>query len=185
MLYSQKLFITLTKTGWFPTGCAMCLSPHKDKMAALPAPSLFPDNDKLVGASHKWLSPSVSPRQWKTMTDKPLKAKLFMLQCAATLSHWAQLLSAWFHHGFVPYSCFTHQYCQFCPLCSTGVQAVFAAGQNHIPELYLRNGKGMGDDGREWGQSCGRRWGQSYTPSCIEERDVTSQDYLLFIVHGQ
>lgn len=133
---------------------------------------LFPDKDNVVGASHRWLSLSPNPRQWKTMMDKTPKAKLFMLHHAAVLLRWARLL------GLV-----SPQFCSPEPLPTPAlpclptllhwVQAAFTAGQSHIPEPHLRNGKRMGDGGRGWGQPCD------------EGRDVTSQGCLLLIIYGQ
>lgn len=187
MLYTQKMFITLTKTRWLPAGCAVCLSPHKEKMAALPAPStmcLFPDNDTLVRVSHRWISPSLSPRQWKTMMDKPLKAKLFMLHCAATVALGSAPLSWVLPRFFFPAAA-SHT--------STATSSYFTGGcRLHL--LLVRTPS----QSCTWGM--GRGWvtvvedgvnpvaEDGVNPihhPCDEERDVTSQGCLLFIIYGQ
>lgn len=48
------------------------------------------ENDKVVSASPSWLSPSLSLRQWKIMTDKTLEVRSSVLSCTV-----APLYQAW------------------------------------------------------------------------------------------
>lgn len=45
----------------------------------------------MVGIPHRWLSPSLSVRQWKTMTDKTLKVRSSVLCCTTAPLHQAWL----------------------------------------------------------------------------------------------
>lgn len=74
-----------TKTGVHPHDFALP-GQDNDKIVAVPALSAmwFSHKDEVAGAPHSWLSLSPSPRQKKTMTDKPSKARPFMSHCTTT-----------------------------------------------------------------------------------------------------